>query len=82
MKKNHHASQDNKVKIRHTLDISQAITEGFFETRSKEKTLFFTLFAIFAQPQPKSATTKEELRDKSQFMMELTGSSGQFDICC
>lgn len=42
----------NGVKIRRTFDISQAITEGFFETRSKEKTLFFTLLAILASPEP------------------------------
>jgi hypothetical protein len=41
----------NGVKIQRTFDISQAITEGFFETRSKEKTLFFTLLAILASPE-------------------------------
>ena len=30
---------------RDAFDISQAITEGSFETRSKEKTLFFTFFS-------------------------------------
>lgn len=33
-----------------TFDISQAITEGSFETRSIEKTLFFTFFARRASP--------------------------------
>lgn len=33
-----------------TFDMSQAITEGSFETRSKEKTLFFTFFARRASP--------------------------------
>lgn len=31
--------------------MSQAITEGSFETRSKEKTLFFTFFARRASPE-------------------------------
>ncbi len=34
----------------HTLDMSQAITEGSFETRSKENTLFFTFLARRAFP--------------------------------
>lgn len=34
----------------HTFDISQEITEGSFEMRSKEKTLFFTFFARRASP--------------------------------
>lgn len=34
----------------HTFDISQATTEGSVETRSKEKTLFFTLLASCASP--------------------------------
>lgn len=33
-----------------TLDISQAITNGSFETRSREKTLLVTLFASIASP--------------------------------
>lgn len=33
-----------------TFDISQAITEGSFETRSNEKTLFFTFFERRASP--------------------------------
>lgn len=37
---------------------------------------------ITISPQPKSATTKEELRDDNQLIIELTGSSGQFVICC
>lgn len=34
----------------HTLDMSHAITEGSFETRSRENTLFFTFFARRASP--------------------------------
>ena len=37
---------------------------------------------ITISPQPKSATTKEDLRDDNQLIIELTGSSGQFVICC
>ena len=36
--------------LNHTWAMSQAITEGSDETRSMEKTLFFTLFASFAFP--------------------------------
>lgn len=34
----------------HTFDMSQEITEGSLEMRSKEKTLFFTFFARRASP--------------------------------
>ena len=34
-----------------TFDISQAITEGSFETRSKEKTWFLTFFERRASPE-------------------------------
>lgn len=34
----------------HTWAMSQAITDGSLETRSMEKTLFFTLFASVAFP--------------------------------
>lgn len=38
------------LKKPHTFDISQAITEGSLDTRSKEKTLLFTFFARRASP--------------------------------
>lgn len=58
------SSSDILVKKRyirkgHTFDMSQAITEGSLDTRSMEKTLFFTFFARRASPgiQRRESTT-------------------------
>lgn len=49
---------------KHTFDISHAITDGSFETRSKEKTLFLTFLARRASPEKSStkATVIYELK--------------------
>lgn len=43
--------------LKGTFAISHAVTNLFLATRSNECTLFATLWAIAASPQPKSATT-------------------------
>ena len=50
----------------HTFDMSQAITEGSFETRSKENTLFFTFFARRASPVFQKEKDSQQLSIASQ----------------
>lgn len=50
----------------HTFAMSQAITFGSLETRSREKTLFFTLFAMSASPVKQwgnKQSSSEEMHD-------------------
>lgn len=49
---------DLKQKQTPTFDISHTVTWSFSATRSNECTLFGTLLASLASPQPKSATTR------------------------
>lgn len=57
----------------HTFDISQAITEGSFATRSKDQTLFFTLLAN--RPSPEISSTINESRNcKSDNHMKFVAS--------
>ena len=46
------------------------------------QTFCLTSLAIFASPQPKSATTSEALRPLSHLMAMSTGSFGQPCVCC
>lgn len=55
--------------IQPTFAMLHAVTNSFLATRSNECTLFATLWAMIASPQPKSATTCDvDLKTKREIL--------------